>query len=397
MSASPWTNETTATVHSATTLLAQQQAEQRDEQDDGESSQQEGQGTQDDQDAEAPQIELPPPQVEFVEPEDDEEEPVAAQQNTADDAEEYVPFASDRDKNFVPALPRLGSAGQWADVPTDLWSDGTTVWVLSGGRRVHAFDWDTGTLLSTLNLQQLLGNSNVKGIWSDGETLWLADDYGLRSKVVAMDIDTGSLLPDEDFALPIDPWAYPPDPEALWSDGVLMWVLDQLTMRIHAYEVDSGERVSSRTITLAPQIAQKRVAQGIWSDGVTMWVANSSDGKVFAYNMPVSAALKSLSVSGAELGVFQTGTFAYAGTAAAGATSATVTAAAAFADDAAVTVAWEAADGTTGTGNSVTLSAGDNTITVTSSYDADGDADTDNADVRTYTVTVTVPPAADNS
>ncbi|WP_419862427.1 fibronectin type III domain-containing protein [Candidatus Poriferisodalis sp.] len=90
VSASPWTNETTATVHSATTLLAQQQAEQRDEQDDGESSQHQGQGTQDDQDAEEPQIELSPPQiefVEFVEQDDDEEEPVAAQQNTDDEAE----------------------------------------------------------------------------------------------------------------------------------------------------------------------------------------------------------------------------------------------------------------------------------------------------------------------
>ncbi len=358
------------------------------------------------------------------------------------------PFSRQVGKDVSPVLPRDQGG------VTDLWSDGTSVWVQVNSYWVYELDLDTGACLnvdsnsgaclSTFAYQQLLDrNVNIKGFWSDGETMWLADDLGTAAKVVAIDFDTGSRLADKEIVLPR--FDYPADPESLWSDGVLMWVLDQLTMRIHAYEVDSGDHVSSRTITLDPQIANTRVAQGIWSDGVTMWVANSSnsklfawdlatgarrssldfttlsrsgnkriqgiwsdgatmwvagwpdgsDSKVFAYNMPTSAALKSLSVSGAELGVFQTGTFAYEGTAAAGTTSVTVTAAAAFADDATVTIAWEAADGTTGTGASATLSAGDNTITVSSSYDADGDAGTDNADVRVYTVTVTVPPAAD--
>ncbi len=349
-------------------------------------------------------------------------------------------FSRQTDKDFDRLIP-----GETLD---DLWSDGTTLWVLGTDRGIYALDMDAltrrqGDDITTLQFgNQSPPTSKVSGLWSDGETMWLADDSSPNWSVVAVDVDTGDRLPDRDFALFRAIEAYPPDPESVWSDGELMWVLDQLTERVHAYDFGSGERVSSRTINLYPQFSQNRDARGIWSDGVTMWVSNTfqaklyaydlatgvrrshldfvnlgatgnawpagiwSDGrtmwvanyseKIYAYNMPVSAALKSLSISDVEFGVFQTGIFSYEGTAAAGTTSVTVTAAAAFADDATVTIAWEAADGTTGTGASATLSAGDNTITVSSSYDADGDADTDNADVRVYTVTVTVPPAADD-
>ncbi|WP_419944511.1 cell wall-binding repeat-containing protein [Candidatus Poriferisodalis sp.] len=332
--------------------------------------------------------------------------------------------------------------------PDDLWSDGTTLWVLGTDHGIYALDMDTLTRrqdddITTLKHHLPLGVA-ISGLWSDGDTMWSAADSSPHYNVVAVDVDTGNRLPERDFALARTVEDWPPDPESVWSDGALMWVLDQVAHIVHAYDFDSGDHVSSRSINLYPQFRHVLDAKGIWSDGVTMWVSNRdqkrlyaydlangvrrghldfvnlertgnawpsgiwSDGRTmwvadtvsdrfYAYNMPTSATLRSLSVSGADLGVFQTGVFSYEGTAAAGTTSATVTATAAFADDATVTIAWEAADGTTGTGASATLSEGDNTITVTSSYDADGDADTDNADVRTYTVTVTVPPAADDN
>ncbi len=364
-------------------------------------------------------------------------------------------FSRQAGKDVSPVLPRDQGG------VTDLWSDGTTVWVQVNSHWVYELDLDTGACLnvdsdsgaclSTFAYQELLDrNVNIKGFWSDGETMWLADDLGPDWNVVAVDVDTGNTVPDRNFALVRSVAEYPPDPESVWSDGDLMWVLDQAFRRVHAYDFDSGDHMSSRTINLESEFSRNFDAQGIWSDGITMWVshvvheklyaydlatgvrrshldfvnlgadfvnlgatgnawpagiwsdgrtmwvADTVSGKFYAYNMPVSAALKSLSISDVEFGVFQTGIFSYEGTAAAGTTSVTVTAAAAFADDATVTIAWEAADGTTGTGASATLSAGDNTITVSSSYDADGDADTDNADVRVYTVTVTVPPAADD-
>ncbi len=348
------------------------------------------------------------------------------------------PFSRRPDKDFESLIPGV--------IPDDLWSDGTTLWVLGTDHGIYALDLDTLTRRPDDDITAPRTNQ-ISGLWSDGETMWLANDRGRDWNVVAVDVDTGNRVPDRDFALAWNQGRFPPDPESVWSDGELMWVLDQAFRVVRAYDFDSGDHMSSRSISLKPKFSHTVDAQGIWSDGITMWVSHIvdkklyaydlatgvrrshldfdnlgrtgnawpadiwSDGrtmwvtnyrtnyseKIYAYNMPTSAALRSLSVSGAEFGVFQTGIFSYEGTAAAGTTAATVTAAAAFADDATVTVAWEAADGTTGTGTTATLSAGDNTITVTSSYDADGDSDTDNADVRVYTVTVTVPPAADNS
>ncbi|WP_419944871.1 Calx-beta domain-containing protein [Candidatus Poriferisodalis sp.] len=292
--------------------------------------------------------------------------------------------------------------------PFDLWSDGDTVWVADHTRcSLFAFDLATRAYDGALDVD-MSGHHGSRfcdaaGIWSDGDTVWVAEDS--HDKIFAYSLATGERRSQHDITTIASAGAT--SPSALWSDGVTMWVIDRKDKQIYAFDLDSGARRSglefSKEVLDSADIS---TAHGIWSDGATMWVSDIEQewgtgdhwkpGKIYAFSMPVSAALESLSVSGVEFGVFQTGIFSYEGAAAAGATSATVTAAAAFTDDATVTVAWEAADGTTGTGASATLSAGDNTITVSSSYDADGDAGTDNADVRVYTVTVTVPPAADD-
>ncbi len=311
------------------------------------------------------------------------------------------------DSNFYNRTPQ----------PFDLWSDGDTLWV-ADHLRCFLFAFDLATLTHNGDLDVDMSGHHgsrfceASGIWSDGDTVWVAEDS--HDKIFAYSLATGERRSQHDITTIAAAGAT--SPSALWSDGVTMWVADRHDKRVYAFDLDSGARRSD--LELTPTVldwAGVVIARGIWSDGATMWVSDikqewhcgdpqahflncnaDAPGKIYAFSMPVSAALESLSVSGADFGLFQTGIFAYEGTAAAGATSATVTAAAAFADNATVTVAWEAADGTTGTGTSATLSAGDNTITVTSSYDADGDADTDNADVRVYTVTVTVP-AADDS
>ncbi len=303
---------------------------------------------------------------------------------------ELATGARDADKD----ISTLDDAGN--DFPRGLWSDGTTIWVADAGygQELYAYDLDTGARDADkdINASCSAGNCDPMGLWSDGTTMWIVD-WG-DAKIYAYELATGNRDADKDFSTRRA--AGNGTPRGLWSDGLTLWVDDAYDDRIYAYDLATGNRRADLDFnTLAA--AGNGDPVGLWSDGTTMWVVDHQDEKIYAYNMPVSSALKSLSISGVDFGLFQTGIFAYSGTAAAGTMSATVTAAAAFADDAAVTVAWEAADGTTGTGTSVTLSEGENTITVTSSYDADGDPDTDNADVRTYTVTVTVPPAADNS
>ena len=294
--------------------------------------------------------------------------------------------------------------------PYDLWSDGTHLWVVDHyWCLIFAYDSATGVNRPdmTMNVQSTgtscalrptdLGGSRryrTTGIWSDGDTMWVA--YWDSAEIWGYSMATGARQPEHDITTLAAAGAH--WPAALWSDGETMWVADADDTHIYAFDLDDGARRSELEFTnavLAP--ANISSLNGIWSDGTTMWATDigrhsyghqpmyatgSGESGIYAFRMPTSAALNSLTISGVDFGTFQTGIMSYTATAPSGTTSATVGVAAAFPDDVTVAVSYAAADGTTGTGNTVTLSQGVNTITVTAAYGT--------ADTRTYTVTVTV-------
>ena len=307
--------------------------------------------------------------------------------------------------------------------PMDIWSDGETLWIADRTTsRLHGYSPTDGSEQPDLMPRKLYERPKPTGLWSDGDTVWLShgerksssarrtwswlgsysswnsDSLNVRAYVRG----TTTRSPGHDISgVAGDKLAYA---SALWSDGVTMWILDSWDKQIYAYDLADGSRRTDLEFTAAAlETAAISFPEGIWSDGATMWVSDVGtaqnctwwpdgtrcphDGEgppsLNAFTMPASAALKTLEISGVDFGTFQTGVMGYEGTAAAGTTSATVTAAAAFADVATVSVAYTAADGTRGTGSTVTLSEGTNTVTVTSAMGTD--------DVRTYTVTITVP------
>ena len=283
--------------------------------------------------------------------------------------------------------------------PGDIWSDGDTLWIMDRTTsRLHGYSPTDGSEQPDLLPRKRHERPRPKGLWSNGDTVWIAFFLDIR----AYDRGTTTLTPEHD--VPGVTNDVLTTSTALWSDGVTMWILDSPDRHIHAYDMTDGTRRTDLEFTSAVlESADISYPEGIWSDGATMWVSDvgaphgcrwwagvyrcphNGDGpaSVHAFTMPASAALKTLEISGVDFGTFQTGVMSYDGTAAAGTTSATVSATAAFADVATVSVAYEAADGTRGTGSTVTLSEGTNTVTVTSAMGID--------DVRTYTVTITVP------
>ena len=89
-------------------------------------------------------------------------------------------------------------------------------------------------------------------------------------------------------------------PYGIWSDGTTMWVADNVDDKIYAYLLSDGMRDGSLDInTLAA--AGNTVPYAIWSDGTTMWVTDWSNDKLYAYLMPIpltgDASLSELSVS----------------------------------------------------------------------------------------------------
>ena len=265
--------------------------------------------------------------------------------------------------------------------PWGLWSDGEILRVLDRTRRaIFAFDLDTGVPRPDLKIAglELSGVKSAVGMWSDGEIVWVSDIYW--DKIFAFELAGGSRSSDHDIDTLKSNGVQ--DPTSLWSDGVTMWVIDDVDDKLYAFDLATGERKSALDFNLLA-VAGNHNLHGIWSDGVTMWVADRNDNRVYAYNMPVSSALKSLSATGVEFGLFQPGVVKYEATVPAGTTSTTVTAEAAFSSSTvSMSVSYVDADMDTVTGTTVPLTAGNNTITITST---NGDS------THTYTLTVTVP------
>ena len=77
-------------------------------------------------------------------------------------------------------------------------------------------------------------------------------------------------------------------PRGIWSDGATMWVADDADDKIYAYNLATRARDASNDFnTLAD--AGNTVSGGLWSDGATMWVADTDDDKIYAYNLATKA------------------------------------------------------------------------------------------------------------
>ena len=174
-------------------------------------------------------------------------------------------------------------------------------------------------------------NRDARGIWSDGETVWVLD--GSRDSVFAYDLECGEFIAEYALADANG------DPRGIWSDGVTVWVSNHDPKRLFAYRLPTREelaaagedkaleRVSGEDFTKLSK-AGNNSPRGIWSDGDVMYVADANDRKVYSYNMPdaIDARLASLSLEGIEIGEFAPAQREYEGVLAEGVTETIVVA-----------------------------------------------------------------------
>ena len=178
-------------------------------------------------------------------------------------------------------------AGASNQAPSGIWSDGETMWVADWfDEKIYAYDMATKARVPGRDFDTLeaAGNTWPLGIWSDGTTMWVAD--WLDEKIYAYDMATKDKKPDHDFdtlKAAGNIW-----PGGIWSDGETMWVGDWFDDKIYAYDMATKARVSGKDFDTL--IAARNVfPEGIWSDGSTMWVADSGREKIFAYDMDTKA------------------------------------------------------------------------------------------------------------
>ena len=183
-----------------------------------------------------------------------------------------------------------------------------------------------------------------RGVGSDGTTLWVADlrTGALHDKLYAYGVSNGARQSVDEFDLAKSTeYANTNDnsnPAGVWTDGTTLWVADDHDAKIYAYAVSGGARVSevSGGSTVYPKDvtldAENETPAGIWSDGVRLWVVDRVVDKLYAYDLPGAVAsddatLSALTLSGVTLSPsFASGTVAYTARVVHSVSSTTVTA-----------------------------------------------------------------------
>ena len=172
-------------------------------------------------------------------------------------------------------IEELDGGNDW---PTGLWSDGETLWIAENGQgaddAIYAYDLESGERVEEREFELAEANRAPRGIWSDRQVIWVSDSG--RNRLFAHDLATGERLPDSDIELD----AGNSDARGIWSDHETMWVLDGRADRLFAYALASGELLGEYALDSA-----NGDPHGIWSDGVTVWVSDHGAKRLFAYRL----------------------------------------------------------------------------------------------------------------
>ena len=188
-----------------------------------------------------------------------------------------------------------------------IWGDGETIWVLDGRRdSLFAYDLATGDLLGEYELAE--ANGAPHGLWSDGISVWVSDHGAKRL-----------------FAYRLPERPEPPATEDAEETPAAEGDAEETEPIDEEGEPVELERVRSEEFATLSR-AGNNSPRGIWSDGDVMYVVDQSDDRVYSYNMPdaIDARLATLTLSGVDIGEFDGGRTEYEGVPGEGVTETTI-------------------------------------------------------------------------
>ena len=168
--------------------------------------------------------------------------------------------------------------------PRGIWSDGTIVWVLDGGKNaLFAYDLASGELIAEYALDD--ANGDPRGIWSDGVTVWVSDHGAKRLfayRLAAPDAETTT--GEDEEAAPLErardeeftelSRASNNSPRGIWSDGEVMYVADESDGRVYSYNLPDAidARLASLTLSgvqFGEFLSRRTEYEGVADEGVT--------------------------------------------------------------------------------------------------------------------------------
>ena len=169
----------------------------------------------------------------------------------------------------INALEAAGNAD-----PRGIWANATTMWIADDDDdKLYAYTLATGVRDATQDISLHSDNGSSKGIWSDETTIWVADDEDDKLYAYALSDGTrqdgtNSTI-NKEFSLHADNG----DPAGIWSDGTTIWVANNKSIsvtpyKVFAYTLSGGARDTDK------EFAPNWNPVGLWSRGSTMWVVN---------------------------------------------------------------------------------------------------------------------------
>ena len=246
--------------------------------------------------------------------------------------------------------------------------------------RVYAYNMDDKARDDSKDIALAADNGRPEGIWGNGETIWVSDHDAGNSKLFAYKRVEDPDTPDNEYGMRDADRDFNTlnaagntNVRGIWSDGTDMFVADARVFdgRVFAYSMSDMSHRPARSFNLD---FQNQYRAGVWGDDGTLWVVDVDDGKLYAYDPPSPPAVSVEAfplhvVSGDSLTLTGTAaepeghTLTYAWTSNGGGT---------FADTTALSTTWTAPDATVAN-QTVTL-----TLTVT---DTEGETGTATVDV----------------
>ena len=157
-----------------------------------------------------------------------------------------------------------------------IWTDGETMWVLDGGKdALFAYDLESGELLAEYALDS--ANDDPHGLFFDGVTFWVSDHgekrlFAYRLKAGEDGEDELERNRDEEFPSTVLSRASNNSPRGIWSDGEVMYVADESDDKVYSYNMPDAIDARLASLTLSG------VDIGEFSPGQTDYEGVAADG-----------------------------------------------------------------------------------------------------------------------
>ena len=198
----------------------------------------------------------------------------------------YAYNRSDGSRDSSSDFNNLNTAGN-NDV-RGICSDGTTMFVAdSGDDKVYAYKMSDTTRDSGKDITLVTDNDKPEGVACNATHVWVVDDdTGSNNGIFAYKRSDGMEDADVDFP-DIDALLagnrLNANPRGLWQNRTTMFVVDDEDRRVYAWKMSGQTRDGTREISLN---SANTDPEGLWFDGRVLWVVDDVDDKLYVYDLP---------------------------------------------------------------------------------------------------------------